>query len=285
MNIKQYLGDLNISITDLARSCGLPYSTVAELANERKTLSKCNAGTVYRIANTLGLSMEELLTMENHDSFPDRYCLDRRESNFLAKKCWDENVYCGMRMENRNVTFPQTKTILEGINVPGVTLDDITAILNMRDAWKYMLKTMEDDINLEYILKLNSFISRNESLEWGVLRKGGVGVSGTDYKPPIPDRNDVITGINDILRSFKTTTEKALDMFCFITYRQLFWDGNKRTALCTANKILLSTGKGMLTIKDSLIAEFNDLLCKMYNTGNKDDLKRFLYEKAILGID
>lgn len=39
------------------------------------------------------------------------------------KKKWDENVYCGMKMENRAVTFPQTKTILNGVNVPGVRLE------------------------------------------------------------------------------------------------------------------------------------------------------------------
>ena len=64
-----------------------------------------------------------------------------------------------MKMENRNITFPQTKTILEGINVSGVTLDDITAVLNMRDAWKYILDTFDSKLDLEYILKLNSFIS------------------------------------------------------------------------------------------------------------------------------
>ena len=62
--------------------------------------------------------------------------MDRKQSLFLSKKLWDENVYCGMKMENRNVTYPQTKTILEGVNVSGVSLDDITAIMNMRDAWK-----------------------------------------------------------------------------------------------------------------------------------------------------
>ncbi len=39
-----------------------------------------------------------------------------------------------MKMENRAVTFPQMRTILDGVNVPGVQLDDIQAILNMRDA-------------------------------------------------------------------------------------------------------------------------------------------------------
>ena len=74
--------------------------------------------------------------------FENKYNLSKRESVFLAKKKWDENVYCGMRMENRAVTFPQTQTILNGVNVPSVGLDDIQAILNMRDAWKHIFNTV-----------------------------------------------------------------------------------------------------------------------------------------------
>lgn len=33
-----------------------------------------------------------------------------------------------MKMENRAVTFPQTRTILKGVNIPNVQLDDIQAI-------------------------------------------------------------------------------------------------------------------------------------------------------------
>ena len=76
--------------------------------------------------------------------FQDKYNLTPEQNLFLAKKKWDENVYCGMKMENRNITFPQTQTILNGVNVPNVTLDDIQAVLNMRDAWKYLLKTVND---------------------------------------------------------------------------------------------------------------------------------------------
>ena len=74
--------------------------------------------------------------------FKDKYSLTPDQNLFLAKKKWDENVYCGMRMENRAVTFPQTKTILEGVNVPNVRLDDIQAILNMRDSWKFLFNTV-----------------------------------------------------------------------------------------------------------------------------------------------
>ena len=96
--------------------------------------------------------------------YPDKYRLTKQQSLFLAKKDWDENVYCGMRMENRTVTFPQTKTILEGVNVPNMHLDDIQAIFNMRDAWRYLLQTFEEPLTLEYIYKLNEYIARNEAL-------------------------------------------------------------------------------------------------------------------------
>ena len=124
--------------------------------------------------------------------FRDRFDLTPEQSMFLAKKKWDENVYCSMRMENRAVTFPQTKTILNGVNVPNVHLDDIQAILNMRDAWKYLLHTVEEPITFAYWCKLNELIARNEALEWGKLRTGSVSISGTDYLPPVPEREKTI---------------------------------------------------------------------------------------------
>ena len=83
--------------------------------------------------------------------YPNKYTLTPEQSRFLAKKKWDENVYCGMRMENRAVTFPQTRTILDGVNVPGVQLDDIQAILNMRDAWRFLMNTTDEPLTVEYI--------------------------------------------------------------------------------------------------------------------------------------
>ena len=31
---------------------------------------------------------------------------------------------------------------------------------------------------------------------------------------------------------------------------QLFWDGNKRTSMIIANKIMIENGKGIITIKE-----------------------------------
>lgn len=82
--------------------------------------------------------------------------------------------------------FPTNKNILNGVNVPNVQLNDIQVILNMRDAWRFLLDTISEPLTLDYICKLNGFIARNEALEWGKLRTGSVGISGTDYMQPIP---------------------------------------------------------------------------------------------------
>lgn len=216
--------------------------------------------------------------------FPDKFHLTPEQSLFLAKKKWDENVYCGMRMENRAVTFPQTRTILSGVNVANVQLDDIQAILNMRDAWKYLFSTVNDPVDLAYLCKLNAYIARNEALDWGKLRTGSVGISGTDYLPPVPDHDTVEQQLANILNMDASATEKALEAFVWGARGQFFWDGNKRTSMTIANKILLSAGAGILTITDRFMERFNELLLAYYDTGDSAQLKEFLYENAIQGI-
>lgn len=217
--------------------------------------------------------------------FPDKYKLTPQQNLFLAKKKWDENVYCGMKMENRAVTFPQTQTILNGVNVPNVQLDDIQAILNMRDAWKFLLSTVSEPVTFDYWCKLNEYIARNEALEWGKLRTGSVGISGTDYEPPVPDKDKTIAELEAILTDADaSTTDKALAAFTWGARGQFFWDGNKRTSLMLANKVLILGGAGIMTITDKYMEQFNGLLLDFYNTGESEALKVFLYDNAIQGI-
>lgn len=81
-----------------------------------------------------------------------------------------DNVYANARLEGLNVTFSQTKTILEGVNVPQLKIDEIQCILNLRDAWKFVLDHITDSFALSFICQVNGLVVRNESLSWGALR-------------------------------------------------------------------------------------------------------------------
>lgn len=214
----------------------------------------------------------------------DKYNLTIEENIFLSKKILVNSIYNSAKLEGINITFPETQTILNGVNVPNVRLDDITCILNLRDAWKEVLNNINEELNLEYICKINSFISRNESLEWGVLRTGQVGISGTNYIPDIPNENDVKEKLNKIL-SIENITLRAIKYMLYGMRSQLFWDGNKRTSMIIANKIMIENGKGIITIKEENLLEFNTLLTNYYNTNNEEEIINFIYNNCIFGID
>ena len=214
----------------------------------------------------------------------DKYHLTKEQNIFLAKKVLVSNIYNSARLEGINTTYPDTKTILEGVNVPSLRLDEINCILNLRDAWNFTLSNIDADITLDFICKVNSFVSRNESLEWGVLRTGKVGINGVGYIPNIPGREDVIVNIENILKE-ENITSRSLNLMLYLMRSQLFLDGNKRTAMIVANKLLISNGCGIISIKEDDINEFNKLLTEYYNTGNKDKIIPFLYDKCIFGLE
>lgn len=214
----------------------------------------------------------------------DKFNLTLEENVFLAKKQLVSSIYMGAKIEGLNVTFPETQTILDGVNVPNVKLDEINTILNLRDAWKYVLDNIKEEVTLDFILKVNSYVSRNESLSWGELRTGNVGISGTDYIPKIPKENVVKEDIKNILE-IPDITLRSIKYMLYGMRNQLFWDGNKRTSMIIANKIMIMNGKGIILVKDDDLLEFNKLLTEYYTTEVDIKIIEFLYNKCVYGLE
>ncbi|MDR1264482.1 MAG: helix-turn-helix domain-containing protein [Propionibacteriaceae bacterium] len=215
----------------------------------------------------------------------DKFHLTREENVFLARKRWPDSIYSGMRMENRNVTFPQTQTILEGANVAGVSLDDVQAILNLRDAWRFVLNTLDEPLDLAYLSSIQAKVAFREALAWGTLRTGSIGISGVGYVPPVPVAETVEAGLADLMGRERSATATALTVFCQVARGQLFWDGNKRTAMLAANRILIRAGAGILLVPDRSMAAFSSQLSAFYESGDPDELERFLYSQAVFGME
>ena len=75
----------------------------------------------------------------------NKFEMTREQNIFLAKRNLVDNIYSNAKMEGLNITFPETKTILEGVNVPNLRIDEIQCVLNLRDAWKYVINNIEND--------------------------------------------------------------------------------------------------------------------------------------------
>ena len=214
----------------------------------------------------------------------DKYNLTKKENVFLAKKVLVSSIYNSAKLEGINTTYPDTKTILDGANVPSLRLDEINCILNLRDAWNFVLSNIDEAITLDFICKINSFVSRNESLEWGVLRTGKVGINGVDYIPDIPNEAKIIADMKNIMEE-KNITRRSLVLMLYLMRTQVFWDGNKRTSMIVANKIMIENGCGVITIKEEYFKKFNSLLTEYYNTNEMESLLKFLYNNCIFGME
>ena len=213
----------------------------------------------------------------------NKYNMTLEQNIFLAKRNLVDNIYANARMEGINITFPQTKTIIDGVNVPNLKLDEIQCVLNLRDAWKFVIANIDEEFNTEFICKINEYVARNESLEWGKLRTGRVEITGTEYIPEVPDKIQVEKEINDILK-IENATERAITYMLYGMRSQLFWDGNKRTSTIAANKIMIANGVGIIKVPDNKLEEFNKLLTEFYNTNDMTKISKFIYENCIDGI-
>lgn len=225
---------------------------------------------------------------EKRPNFPDKYHLSRKESGYLLKKNIVELVYNAGKFEGLNTTLLQTEEIIKYNRANDVAVDDVLTVVNLKRGFELLLNDVQEPL-LETSKRINRIVAAEDALFPGEIRTGGVEVSTIQgrYVPPMLTEAEVNTQYDEILKQDISDTEKALRLFLFISKNQIFWDGNKRTALLTANKIMFSKGLGLLSIPETEFTMFNELLSIFYNSKSSDNelkLIDYMYVNCIFGI-
>jgi prophage maintenance system killer protein len=221
--------------------------------------------------------------------FADKFHMPRNENVFLAKRNLVDSIWKSAQLEGINVTFPDTYAIVEHAIVKNLPSTDIEKVLNLREAWRFVLATLDEALDTDWLCRLHGFVGRGETLNAGCLRDGAVGIAGTNWRPPIPNPEQVAQNLNQLLTATDsaTITQQGLDLLFWLMKSQLFWDANKRTATLAANKTLIAQGAGIIAIPVEGITDFNTLLNAYYNRRDGETLKAaqtFIYDYAIEGI-
>ena len=218
----------------------------------------------------------------------NKYNLTREQNVFIAKRNIVDYIWKSANLEGIGVTYPETQAIYDGGIVNGLTVDNIIAINNLKYAWEFILenKDIKSDYNtLCYIHKLTvDKLVLEQNL--GKLRTTTVNIGGTTWKPDFPIESKIKEELEELLsEQDKTTTEIAIEVMLYIMRRQMFIDGNKRVAMLFANKIMIDNGNGIISIAQDKQAEFYEKLIKYYESGIMDNLKIWIYENCIDGIN
>ena len=226
---------------------------------------------------------------EKRPNFPDKYHLSRKESVYLLKKNIVELVYNAGKFEGLNTTLLQTEEIIKYNRANNVAVDDVLTVVNLKRGFELLLNDVQEPL-LETSKRINRIVAAEDALFPGEIRTGGVEVSTIQgrYVPPMLTEDEVKNQYDEIMNQEISETEKALRLFLFISKNQIFWDGNKRTALLTANKIMFSKGLGLLSIPENSYKKFNDLLFKYFDDSlytEESMILSLIYENCIFGIN
>lgn len=219
--------------------------------------------------------------IKNQSSFQDK-----KKALMLAHKMLPEYVFDTSQLENNPLTFPEVKTLLDGITIGGHKISDVEQVLNIKNAWILLFDLLKGDsfVSSKTIFdKINSAIAINEALYAGSFRNGSVNIAGTkNYIAPKHETLKAVfeSEIRKILDGFNPV-EQAIRIFLWGSLNQFYWDGNKRTARIIANGILINEGIGVFNIKSCNILEFNTLMIDFYDTRNANNIVRFLANKCI----
>ena len=215
--------------------------------------------------------------------------MDKEKNILLAKKYMVESIYRSANIEGIGMTFPETQTICDGMSVSGHSLDEINAVNDLKNAWRWIFNNPDSDIGIDTLCQLNRIAGKFTVINAGSIRDmydEPIRVplyEGKDYYPPLPPNKDEInTIIKDTIQENKL--DNALNLFCLVCKMQIFNDGNKRTATLFANMFMIQNGLGILSIPVDKKLEFYNALTKYYDDDcNKELLKTFLKDYCITG--
>jgi len=213
-----------------------------------------------------------------------KFSMTRQENIFWAKRNVVDYIWKSANLEGIGVTYPDTQAICAGMSVAGYTIEDINAVNDLKHAWHFLLENIDAELDIEYIKKAHIILGKFTVINSGIIRSDEVRIGGTEWKPDIPDENKIKNDIDFIMRSGISELEKALDMMLYLMRAQLFIDGNKRLSMLIGNKIMIENGQGIISVSQKDIKAFYDLLIAYYESGDRDGIKRFLYDNCIDGM-
>lgn len=218
----------------------------------------------------------------------NKFNLTREQNVFVAKRNIVDYIWKSANLEGIGVTYPETQAIYDGGIVNGLTVDHIIAINNLKYSWQFILENDDIDYDFNVLCHLHKLTCDKLVLEQnlGRLRTTPVNIGGTSWKPAFPFESQIKEELQELLKdSLKTKTEIAIEVMLWIMRKQMFIDGNKRVAMLFANKIMIDNGCGIITISLENQPTFFEKLIQFYETEDNTDLKQWIYDTSIDGID
>lgn len=204
----------------------------------------------------------------------------------FARKHLVDTIYKQAVLEGIATTYADTETIIEGGKVNNMTANDILKVVNLKHAWEFILNkdVITSPTNYALLCEINKFIEEGFYYNAGRIRSTPVSIGGTNWKPEIPIESAIKDELNDIFKLNIDDIDKTIEILLYVMKKQIFIDGNKRTAVIFANHYLISKAKGLIVIPNEKVEDYKKLLILYYEGKDEKSIKNFLKEFCYIGI-
>lgn len=196
----------------------------------------------------------------------------------FAKRHLVDTIYKQAVLEGVATTYADTETIIEGGKVSNMTADDILKVVNLKHAWEFVLNknVITTPPSFAVLCEINRLIEEGFYYNAGRLRSTPVSIGGTAWKPQLPIESQIREELESILSANIPVEDKAIELLLYVMKRQIFIDGNKRTAVVFANHLLISNAKGLIVVPSDRVEEYKKLLISYYEGTDETSIKLFL---------
>lgn len=238
-------------------------------------------------AKQLKKQIREITKKLKQLNYIEKELSEKVEQNIdFAKRHLVDTIYKQAILEGVATTFADTESIIEGGKVHNMTSEDILKIVNLKHAWEFILNknVILSDTNFALLCEINKIVEEGFYYTAGKVRNTPVTIGGTIWKPDLPIESVIKEELEEIFSKELDDIDRAIELLLYIMKKQVFIDGNKRTAVIYSNHYLISKGKGIIVIPAELTEEFKDLLIPYYEGRDEKRIKKFIKEKSYMSI-
>ena len=214
----------------------------------------------------------------------NKFNMTKEDNIFFAKRKLIDNIYKSANLEGIAVTFADTYSFMNNVNTGNISIDDMLKLKGLKDAWEYVLNTIDEELTIDYIKKIHFQVCKGQNIfPLGDFRDKGVGVTGTSWRPKLPIECNYEKELKDIM-SISNDLDRCISLFCWIQRSQMFLDGNERVENLVANKEMIRYGQGIIAVPVEKIGEYFVLLINYYETNDMTCIKEWIRNNCVDGI-
>ncbi len=216
--------------------------------------------------------------VKNFSKYDSQTLINKEFERIMIEFSWKSSA-----IEGNAYSLLGTEALIKNnVTGEGKTKEETQMILNHKDAFNEAIQNRERFIKLrsadvEYV---HSVLIKKLGIAKNI-RKAGVGITGTKYRPldNEPQIKEALQNMIDLINKKESFFEKVFLISILIAYIQIFEDGNKRTSRMISNAVLLAHHSIPLSYRIVDVEEYKKAVILFYEINNLAYFKQIFIEQ------